>query len=63
MERPNFDRHGAWFSLGNVELHLIKGMPRVADGDDLIVSHIALESDDVDACVSKLRNMHPPVDF
>ena len=63
IERPNFDRHGAWFTLGNIELHLIKGIPRVADGDDLIVSHIALESDDVDSVVKKLRNMSPPVDF
>ena len=63
IERPNFDRHGAWFTLGNVELHLIKGIPRVADGDDLIVSHIALESDDVDSVVKKLRAMSPPIDF
>lgn len=63
IERPNFDRHGAWFTLGNVELHLIKGVPRVADGDDLIVSHIALESDDVDGIVQKLRNMQPQIDF
>jgi catechol 2,3-dioxygenase-like lactoylglutathione lyase family enzyme len=63
LERPNFDRHGAWFTLGNVELHLIKGMPRVADGDDLIVSHVALESDDVGGIVKRLRAMNPPIDF
>ena len=63
IERPNFDRHGAWFTLGNIELHLIKGIPRVADGDDLIVSHIALESDCINSVVKKLRAMSPPVDF
>ena len=63
LERPNFDRHGAWFTLGNIELHLIKGVPRVADGDDLIVSHIALESNDVQSVIQKLRLMDPPIDF
>ena len=63
IERPNFDRHGAWFTLGNIEMHLIKGIPRVADGDDLIVSHIALESEDVDGIIKKLRAMSPSVDF
>jgi catechol 2,3-dioxygenase-like lactoylglutathione lyase family enzyme len=63
IERPNFDRHGAWFTLGNIEMHLIKGMPRVADGDDLIVSHIALESEDVDGIIQRLRAMSPSVDF
>ena len=43
MRRPNFDRHGAWFTLGNLELHLIKGVPLVHSGDDLIVGHISLE--------------------
>jgi len=40
--RPDFDRHGAWFTLGNVDLHLIKGRPCVHPDDDLIVGHIAL---------------------
>lgn len=25
IERPNFDRFGSWFTVGNIELHLIKG--------------------------------------
>lgn len=24
LRRPDFDRHGAWFTLGNVELHLVR---------------------------------------
>ena len=35
-------RHGAWLTMGNVDLHLIKGRPAVHNDDDLIVSHIAL---------------------
>ena len=27
VKRPNFDRHGAWFTGGNVEYHLILGNP------------------------------------
>ena len=27
IQRPNFDRHGAWLTMGNLELHLIKGCP------------------------------------
>ena len=29
VKRPNFDRHGAWFTGGNLEMHLIKGNPLV----------------------------------
>jgi len=44
VKRPNFDRHGAWLSLGGgIELHLIKGKPLVHDGSHLIVNHIALD--------------------
>eukprot|EP00929_Paragymnodinium_shiwhaense_P069474 TRINITY_DN35032_c0_g1_i1.p1 TRINITY_DN35032_c0_g1~~TRINITY_DN35032_c0_g1_i1.p1 ORF type:complete len:555 (-),score=82.77 TRINITY_DN35032_c0_g1_i1:16-1680(-) len=44
IRRPNFDRHGAWLTVGNTELHLIKGKPVVHSGEDLIVSHIALDT-------------------
>jgi len=43
MLRPDFDRFGAWFTLGNINLHLINGRPNVHPDDDLIVSHIALD--------------------
>ena len=43
IKRPNFDRHGAWFTFGNIELHLIKGNPIVHDGNNLIVGHISVE--------------------
>merc|ERR1712176_101192 len=48
IRRPDFDRHGAWFTMGNLELHLIKGIPVVHSGDDLIVGHISLETYDID---------------
>ena len=38
-------RHGAWLSMGNVDLHLIKGRPAVHGDNDLIVSHIAINID------------------
>ena len=25
INRPDFDRHGAWLTFGNLDLHLIKG--------------------------------------
>jgi len=58
--RPNFDRHGAWLSMGNLELHLIKGIPDVCRGkhpDDLIVSHIALEIHDASAVLARLKEL------
>lgn len=54
IERPNFDRFGAWFTVGNIELHLIKGPAYVSSGEDLIVPHLAIETDDVDACIERL---------
>ena len=34
--------------MGNLELHLIKGIPVVHSGDDLIVGHISIETHDID---------------
>ena len=48
IKRPNFDRHGAWLTMGNIELHLILGQPIVPSGKDLIVSHISLESNNIE---------------
>ena len=47
IRRPNFDRHGAWLTMGNVELHLILGNPVVPPGTDLIVGHISLETNNI----------------
>ena len=63
IERPNFDRFGAWFTVGNIELHLIKGPAYVSSGEDLIVPHLAIETDDVDACIERLQKMDPPIQF
>jgi len=58
--RPDFDRHGAWFTLGNVDLHLIKGRPAVHSDDDLIVGHIALNvgrEEDMKRLIERLDGM------
>eukprot|EP00931_Biecheleriopsis_adriatica_P069229 TRINITY_DN4309_c0_g1_i4.p1 TRINITY_DN4309_c0_g1~~TRINITY_DN4309_c0_g1_i4.p1 ORF type:complete len:337 (-),score=61.62 TRINITY_DN4309_c0_g1_i4:302-1312(-) len=60
IDRPNFDRHGAWLSMGNIQLHLIKGTPDVCQGkhpNDLIVSHVALDISDVNAVVKRLKEL------
>ena len=58
IRRPNFDRHGAWLTMGNIELHLIKGVPVPPCDDNLIVGHISLETEHVDLVLQKLRDMN-----
>jgi len=60
ITRPDFDRFGAWLTLGNLELHLIKGNPIVPSGEDLIVGHISLECSNMDQVLNGLRNMGIP---
>eukprot|EP00095_Tigriopus_kingsejongensis_P008231 maker-scaffold591_size129331-snap-gene-0.20 protein:Tk08231 transcript:maker-scaffold591_size129331-snap-gene-0.20-mRNA-1 annotation:"lactoylglutathione lyase" len=55
--RPNFDRHGAWLTAGNVDIHLIKGRPAVHSDDDLIVSHVAIEVDKMDELRTRLAKL------
>ena len=61
--RPNLDRHGAWLTTGNVELHLIKGTPLVHTGDNLIVCHWALDVSDPDLAFQRLREMRVPFEI
>lgn len=63
INRPNFDRHGAWFTLGNVELHLIKGVPLVHTGNNLIVSHIAIDVTDAAEAFERLKEMEIPFEI
>jgi catechol 2,3-dioxygenase-like lactoylglutathione lyase family enzyme len=58
IRRPTFDRHGAWLTMGNIELHLIKGIPVLPPVDNLQVGHIALETLHIDEVVSKLRELN-----
>jgi len=60
IQRPNFNRHCAWLTMGNTELHLIKGVPNAPSGRDLIVSHIALDTDHPDKVLEKLRELDVP---
>jgi len=57
IKRPNFDRHGAWLTAGNIEVHLIKGEPAIHKGDNLVVSHLSLETDHVDKVLDLLKKM------
>ena len=63
IHRPNFDRHGAWLTMGNVELHLIKGEPMVHTGDNLIVSHIAIDVLDPQEAFDRLIEMKVPFEI
>jgi catechol 2,3-dioxygenase-like lactoylglutathione lyase family enzyme len=60
VQRPNFDRHGAWLTMGNLELHLIKGKPHAPSGEDLIVGHMALDTDYPERVLQKLIQMNVP---
>ena len=60
IRRPNFDRHGAWLTMGNIELHLILGNPAVHSGEDLIVSHISIETRDIREVLRRLKEMDIP---
>merc|ERR1712013_289192 len=60
IRRPDFDRHGAWFTMGNMELHLIKGTPVVHSGNDLIVGHISIETFDIDRVPEILHRANVP---
>jgi catechol 2,3-dioxygenase-like lactoylglutathione lyase family enzyme len=58
IRRPTFDRHGAWLTMGNVELHLIKGIPVIPPVDNLQVAHIAIETANVNEVIHKLRELN-----
>lgn len=58
IRRPTFDRHGAWLTMGNIELHLIKGIPAIPPFDNLQTSHIALETPNLDQVVEKLHRLN-----
>jgi len=60
ITRPDFDRHGAWFTMGNCELHLIKGPPLVHSGRNLIVCHISLDVRDTNEVLQKLSTFGIP---
>jgi len=60
VHRPDFDRFGAWFTMGNINLHLIKGRPAVHADDDLIVSHFAINvgtTDDMKILMERLDGL------
>ena len=59
LERPGFEFPGAWFDLGNAQLHLIvHDTPRSLRGTTEIASrdgHLALRVQDYAAMVERLR--------
>ena len=60
MKKILYCRHGAWLTLGNVDLHLIKGQPAVHHDVNLIVSHIAIVIADMAKLKEKLAEMDIP---
>ena len=58
IRRPEFDRHGAWLTMGNIELHLIKGIPSLPPVDNLQVNHISFETHNIDQVLCKLRQFN-----
>ena len=58
IRRPEFDRHGAWLTMGNIELHLIKGIPSLPPVDNLQVNHISFETHNIDQVLDKLRQFN-----
>lgn len=58
IRRPSFDRHGAWLTMGNIELHLIKGIPALPPVDNLQVSHLAFETSNIAEVLNKLRQLN-----
>lgn len=60
IPRPDFDEHGAWFSLGSIELHLIKGVPALPNMENLIVGHISLETEHIEEVPGILRKLGVP---
>eukprot|EP00438_Fugacium_kawagutii_P023520 Skav207253 [mRNA] locus=scaffold2560:43425:43906:+ [translate_table: standard] len=46
--------------MGNLELHLIKGVPNAPTGRDLIVSHMALDTDYPEKVLEKLLEFDVP---
>ena len=59
IQRPNFDEHGAWLTMGNVKLHLIKGVPNAPSGRDLI-PQIALDTNEPQKVLEKLLEYEVP---
>ena len=57
VKRPNFHRVGCWLTMGNLELHIIKGTPVVNKEDNLIVPHIALEVVDIQETLKRLQSL------
>ena len=60
IRRPNLDRHGAWLTMGNIELHLILGKPVVQSVEDLIGSHISVDTKDIKEVSRRLKQLKIP---
>merc|ERR1712048_314740 len=59
VKRPKFDRHGAWFTGGNIEIHLILGNPlapeRSTKGVDANATWFIVK--DIDKAIAKLTRL------
>ena len=55
QERPNFPFAGAWYGLGEGQLHLIQSAP-MGDSIDPTNPHVALEVEDYEATKEVLKS-------
>jgi catechol 2,3-dioxygenase-like lactoylglutathione lyase family enzyme len=54
--RPGFESRGHWLYAGpHPIVHLVEGMARQETGAGAGVDHISFRSDDLDACMARLR--------
>lgn len=58
IRRPSFERHGAWFTMGNIELHLILGPPTVHSREDLVFGHISLETNRIQEVIILIQLLY-----
>ncbi len=53
--RPDLGFPGAWYALGDGQLHLIQSGPMFPDGIDPTAPHVAIQVDDLDAARRQLQ--------
>ena len=56
IERPDFGFPGAWYGLGEGQLHLIES-PKVSETIDPTDPHVAIEVEDFEATKQALRDL------
>lgn len=55
IRRPDFGFGGAWYGVGNNQIHLISSRKRDAGGPDPLGPHLAIEVEDFEATKTALK--------